>query len=216
MHPPPILKKRVLTLIGKKCVCGMEKVEIANPAPLGLAGFGMTTVILSFINAEIITADAMGVVLALAVAYGGGAQLLAGMWEFRKGNTFAATAFSSFGAFWLSFYLIQIADPAPASIGIAIYLLMWGIITFYLWIGTFYLDRALFLVFLTLWITFFFLALGDFGMSSMGVVGGWIGLLCGIIALYTSAAEVINATAKREILPVGRAIKESKGSDLSD
>lgn len=190
-------------------MCGMERGEIANPAPLGLAGFGMTTVILSFINAGIITAEAMGVVLALAVAYGGGAQLLAGMWEFRKGNTFAATAFSSFGAFWLSFYLIETADHTPAAVGVALYLLMWGVFTFYLWIGTFYLNRALFFVFLTLWITFLFLALGDFGIDGMGVVGGWIGLLCGLIALYTSAAEVINATAGRELLPIGKPIKQA-------
>lgn len=187
----------------------MAKGEIANPAPLGLAGFGLTTVILSLINASILTADAIGVVLALAVAYGGGAQLLAGMWEFRKGNTFAATAFTSFGAFWLSFYLIETADPAPAAAGVAVYLLMWGVITFYLWIGTFYLNRALFFVFLTLWITFILLALGDFGVSGMGIVGGWVGLLCGLIALYTSAAEVINATAGREVLPIGKAIKSS-------
>lgn len=186
--------------------------EIANPAPLGLAGFGLTTVILSLINAEVLTAEAMGVVLALAVAYGGGAQFLAGMWEFRKGNTFAAMAFSSYGAFWLSFYLVE--KFAPAAEGVAVYLLLWGVITFYLWIGTFFLNRALFFIFLTLWITFVLLALGDFGLGGIGIVGGWVGLLCGLIALYTSAAEVINFSAGRVLLPVGRAYKQAGSTGL--
>lgn len=185
---------------------------ISNPAPLGLAGFGLTTVILSLVNAGVLTEEAMGVVLALAIAYGGGAQLLAGMWEFKTGNTFAATAFSSYGAFWLSFYFVEKFAPAPE--GVAVYLLMWGVITFYLWVGTFYLNKSLFFVFLTLWITFLFLALGDFGLGAMGIVGGWIGILCGLIALYTSAAEVINFSAGKVLLPVGKAYKQAGGADL--
>ncbi|HLR08775.1 MAG TPA: acetate uptake transporter [Bacillota bacterium] len=181
--------------------------HIANPAPLGLAGFGLTTVILSLINAEMLTAEAMGVVLSLAVAYGGGAQFLAGMWEFQKGNTFAATAFSSYGAFWLSFFFIQKFFES-ALVGVAVYLLLWGVITFYLWIGTFYLNKALFYIFLFLWITFVLLALGDFGITSLGIAGGWVGLLTGLIALYTSAAEVINFAAGREVLPVGEPFKQ--------
>src|SRR5690625_2000176 len=96
--------------------------QTANPAPLGLASFGLTTVILSLVNANVLSAEAMGVVLALALAYGGGAQLLAGMWEFRTGNTFAAMAFTSYGAFWLSFYLIQTTDTVVSDIGIGVYL----------------------------------------------------------------------------------------------
>jgi uncharacterized protein len=182
-----------------------NEVKIADPGPLGLAGFGITTCILSLINAGVLEAGAMGVVLGLALAYGGGAQLLAGMWEFRKGNTFGATAFTSYGAFWISFYFIVKAEPTA---GVAWYLLFFGILTFYLWIGSFYLNRALFWVFLTLTLTFFLLAIGDFGAPAIGRIGGWVGEICGLIALYTSAAVVINATAGKTVLPVGGPIKE--------
>lgn len=181
-----------------------EQNKIADPGPLGLAGFGLTTCILSLINAGILSAEAMGVVLALAVAYGGGAQILAGMWEFKKGNTFGATAFTSFGAFWLSYYFIVKAEPGA---GVAWFLLFFGILTFYLWIGSFYVNKALFLVFLTLTVTFFLLAIGDFGVAGFGIMGGWVGLLTGLIALYTSAAGVINDTAGKIVLPVGNPIK---------
>lgn len=177
-----------------------ERVTIADPGPLGLAGFGVTTVILSLINAGVISVGALGVVLGLALAYGGGAQLLAGMWEFRKGNTFGATAFTSYGAFWISFYFIAKAAP---SAGMGVYLLMFGILTFYLWIGTFYLNKALFFVFLTLWLAFVFLALGEFKVMG-SQVGGWIGLVCGILALYTSFAGVLNSVAGRTVISVGK------------
>lgn len=177
-----------------------DEVKIADPGPLGLAGFGVTTVILSLINAGITSADAMGVVLGLALAYGGGAQLLAGMWEFRKGNTFGATAFSSYGAFWISFYFIIHAGAPRAGLGI--YLLMFGVLTFYLWFGTFYLNRALFLVFLCLWLAFLFLALAQFGVMGPQL-GGWLGFVCGLLALYTSAAGIVNPLAGHTVLPIG-------------
>jgi len=179
---------------------------IANPAPLGLAGFGLTTVLLSLVNAGVLPSGAMGMVLALAIIYGGTCQLLAGMWAFREGNTFAATAFSSYGAFWISFYLL---NHFNASAGIGAYLIFWGLITFYLWFGTFYMNRALFLVFLTLWVTFVLLAIGEWGASNVGHIGGWVGLLCGLLALYTSAAEVLNETAGRVILPIGKPMARS-------
>lgn len=182
-----------------------EGIKIADPAPLGLAGFGVTTCILSLINAHVTNSAALGVVLGLALAYGGGAQLLAGMWEFRKGNTFGATAFSTYGAFWIAFYYIE--KTAPAA-GVGVFLMFFGIVTLFLWIGTFYLNKALFFVFLTLWVAFLFLALHGFGLIG-SQVGGWIGLLCGIIALYTSFATVINATAGRVIMPVGKAFAKS-------
>lgn len=183
--------------------------KMADPGPLGLAGFGITTVILSLINAGVVDGKALtGVVLGLALAYGGGAQLLAGMWEFKNGNTFAGVAFSSYGAFWLSFvYIVRSGNLA----GIGIYLLMWGIFTFYLWIGTFYLNKALFYVFLTLWLAFLFLALNGFGYMS-STVGGWIGLVCGILALYTSFAGVLNNVAGHTVLPVGKPMRQPTSS----
>ncbi|QSO47672.1 acetate uptake transporter [Alicyclobacillus mengziensis] len=183
-----------------------SKVTIADPGPLGLAGFGITTVILSLINAGVTSAGALGVVLGLALVYGGGAQLLAGMWEFKKGNTFGATAFTSYGAFWIAFYFIIHAAPKA---GMGVFLLMFGILTFYLWIGTFYLNRALFFVFLTLWLAFLFLALGSFGVMG-SQAGGWIGFVCGVLALYTSAAGVINSVAGHVVLPVGSPISQPK------
>ncbi len=185
-----------------------DSVKIADPGPLGLAGFGITTCILSLINAGVTSAEAMGVVLGLALAYGGGAQLLAGMWEFRKGNTFGATAFTSYGAFWIAFYLIIHAKPGA---GIGVFLLFFGILTFYLWIGTFYLNRALFFVFLPLWIAFALLCLNGFGLIG-SQAGGWVGLVCGLLALYTSAATVLNSVAGKTVLPLGKPLVEAAPS----
>jgi len=178
-----------------------EQSKIADPGPLGLVGFGITTCILSLVNAGVTSADAMGVVLGLALAFGGGAQLLAGMWEFKKGNTFGATAFSSYGAFWIAFYFILHANPPKAGLGV--FLFFFGVLTLYLWFASFYLNRALFLLFLTLALAFFLLALAQFGVFPNAHIGGWVGLVCGLIALYTSAAGVINTTAGRVVLPLG-------------
>ncbi|WP_067620663.1 acetate uptake transporter [Alicyclobacillus acidiphilus] len=179
--------------------------KIADPGPLGLAGFGITTCVLSLVNAGVTSSNALGVVLGLALAYGGGVQLLAGMWEFRKGNTFGATAFSSYGAFWIAFYFIEKAAPQA---GIGVFLLFFGILTLFLWFGSFYLTKALNFVFLTLWIAFLLLALNGFGLIS-STAGGWVGLLCGLLALYTSFATVINATAGTTILPLGKPFAKS-------
>lgn len=186
-----------------------NEIKIGDPGPLGLAGFGITTCILSLVNAGVLEATSLGVVLALAVAYGGGAQILAGMWEFRKGNTFGATAFTSYGAFWISFYLI--VKAAPAAQGVGTFLLFFGIFTFFLWIGTFYVNRALFLIFLVLTVTFFLLALGEFGIISSHI-GGWLGLVTGLLAIYTSAATVINETAGHTVLPIGKPIIKATNS----
>ncbi|GEO25056.1 hypothetical protein AAC03nite_08410 [Alicyclobacillus acidoterrestris] len=189
-----------------------QQVKIGDPGPLGLAGFGITTCILSLINAHVTSANALGVVLGLALVYGGTCQLIAGMWEFRKGNTFGATAFSSYGGFWLAFYFIEKAAPQA---GLGVFLLFFGILTFFLWLGTFYLNRALFFVFLTLWIAFGLLALNGFGVIG-SQAGGWVGLLCGAIALYTSFATVVNETAGHTVLPLGESIrKASNGTNVS-
>ena len=179
----------------------------ANPAPLGLAGFGLTTVVLSAINAGLLPREAISGVVPLAFAYGGLGQILAGSWEYKSGNTFGMVAFTSYGLFWWWWALLQwtvgagwMKPPAPSGVGIT--LLMWGVLTFCLWIATFRLNRAVWLVFLTLWITFFLLAGGDLGLGT-GAIGGWVGLLCGLLALYTAFAEVLNATFGYAALPLG-------------
>lgn len=182
----------------------------ANPAPLGLIGFGLTTVILSLINAGVLPQAGNEVVIPLALAYGGLIQLIAGILEFKTGNTFGVVAFLSYGAFWWWFALLLLLGTngvlslKGADTTIAATLLGWGVFTMYMWIGTFSLNRALWLVFLTLWVTFYLLGLGAlFHISGLSHAGGWVGIACGSLAAYTSFALVTNATAGRSVLPVG-------------
>ena len=186
------------------------QVKPANPAPLGLAGFGLTTVVLSSINAGLLPKDALPAVVPLAFAFGGLAQILAGMLEFRNGNTFGTVAFTSYGLFWWWWALLQwtvgaglIAPPSAAGLGVT--LLMWGVFTFGMWISTFRSNRAVWSVFLLLWITFLLLAGGDLGLGTSRL-GGWVGLACGLDAMYVSFAEVTNGTFGRDVLPLGSPI----------
>jgi uncharacterized protein len=189
------------------------QVKPANPAPLGLAGFGLTTVVLSSINAGLLPKDALPAVVPLAFAFGGVAQILAGMMEYKNGNTFGTVAFTSYGLFWWWWALLQwtvgahlIAAPSAAGVGVT--LLMWGVFTFGLWISTFRSNRAVWSVFLLLWITFFLLAGGDLGLGT-GRLGGWIGLACGLTAMYVAIAEVTNGTFGRSVLPLGAPLLKS-------
>jgi succinate-acetate transporter protein len=184
---------------------------IADPAPLGLAGFGVTTLLLSLINAKILPVTVEVLVLSLALPFGGLAQLLAGMWAFRRGNTFAATAFTSFAAFWISYYLLVVVflplvkTPGPTDVAnfIGWYLLAWGIFTGYMFIASLAGARAVQLVFVLLTVTFVLLAIGKFGTGSSGItqVGGYFGLGTAAAALYASFADVTNASFKRRVLP---------------
>jgi len=179
--------------------------KLANPAPLGLIGFATTTWLLSMINAGWMSADGMGIVLVMAFAYGGTAQFIAGILEYPKGNTFGFVAFSSYGAFWWTFALFveYFHGKTPAGF-VGWYLLLWGIFTFYMWIATFRLNKAVMLVFLFLWITFVLLAFGEFaGSSFLHHLGGYVGLVTAVVAAYLSAAEVINDVNGRTVLPVG-------------
>jgi uncharacterized protein len=178
--------------------------SIADPAPLGLAGFALTTFVLSMFNAGLVSKAGEPVVLGLALAYGGGAQVLAGMWEFRKGNTFGATAFSSFGAFWISYwaFVAFFAKGVPAT-AVGLYLIAWGIFTFYMWIASFRTTTAVMVVFLLLWITFVLLGIGDAAARpSVTKLGGWFGLATAVAAWYASFAAVANFTFGRELVPV--------------
>ncbi len=179
--------------------------KFANPAPLGLIGFASTTWLLSMINAGWVSADGLGVVLAMAVAYGGTAQALAGILAYIRGNTFATVAFLSYGAFWWSFVLfVKLFLGKTPEPFVGWYLFVWGVFTFYMWIASFRHNMVLQLVFLTLWITFFLLAIGKwFGADLIGTLGGYMGLICALLAAYLSAAEVINGDYQREVLPVG-------------
>lgn len=181
-------------------------VSIADPGPLGLAGFAMTTFMLSLVNNQVLVAS-KGVldVLPLALIYGGLAQLLAGMWEFRKGNTFGAVAFSSYGAFWIAVYVLLTKFSAGFlySTGWGYFLLAWTIFTFYMWIGSFKTSGAVFMVFLTLTATFAILCAGTFSNSTTTIkAGGDVGLITAIFAWYASFAAVVNSTFKKTVLPV--------------
>jgi succinate-acetate transporter protein len=182
---------------------------IADPGPLGLAAFAMTTFFLSSVNAGWLPASVEGVVLGLALFYGGIVQVLAGMWEFAKGNTFGAVAFSSYGAFWLSFwYLVahtdlSAAEKADAGKGVGFFLLGWTIFTLYMLVCSLRTNTVLVTVFALLFVTFLFLTLGKLLPSTtMTTVGGYIGLLTAAGAWYGSMAGVMNATVKRVVLPV--------------
>jgi hypothetical protein len=182
----------------------------ANPAALGLVGFGLTTILLSLVNAGVLPAAGEGVVIPLALTYGGLIQLIAGVLEFKVGNTFGMTAFLSYGAFWWWFAIMLLMghggmiDLKAAGPTIGVALLLWGVLTLYLWVATFRLSRMLFLVFLTLWVTFFLLGLGAaLGQSGLSHLGGWLGLVCGSLAVYGSFAITTNFAFGRTVLPLG-------------
>jgi succinate-acetate transporter protein len=182
----------------------------ANPAALGLVGFGMTTVLLSLINAGVLPVGGEGVVIPLALAYGGFIQILAGLLEFKLGNTFGMTAFLSYGAFWwwfaflLLFAHVGMIDISGAGPTVGVALLLWGLLTLYLWVSTFKLPRILFLIFLTLWVTFLLLGLGGImAAPALSHAGGWLGLVCGSLAIYGSFGLVTNATWGRTVIPLG-------------
>ncbi|HEX3801547.1 MAG TPA: acetate uptake transporter [Solirubrobacteraceae bacterium] len=183
----------------------------ANPAPLGLMGFGLTTLVLSFVNANVIGGGpgTFPIVLGMAIAFGGFAQLLAGMWEFRTGNTFGAVAFTSFGAFWISFYFLvsyNVAELPKTEVAAALglYLWMWGIFTALLFLCTFASPRALQLLFLLLAVTFILLGIGNSGShNSIIHAGGYVGIATGAVALYIATADIMQAVYKRSVLPVG-------------
>jgi uncharacterized protein len=181
----------------------------ADPGPLGLAAFALTTFVLSMYNANLVNHASETVVLGLALAYGGIAQLLAGMWEFRTGNTFGAVAFSSYGAFWISFFvLVQfeakgIKDATALGHGVGLYLWAWGIFTTYMFMASLRTTAAVSLVFLLLAITFILLGIGNSGTNTNIIKwGGYIGIATAVAAWYASFAAVTNSTFGRTILPV--------------
>lgn len=187
-----------------------EQAKIADPGPLGLAAFAATTCVLSTFNANLITDKSLiAVVLPLALFYGGLAQLLAGMWEFRKGNTFGATAFGSFGAFWLSYaayakFVVPGLPAATANQATGLYLLVWAVFTIYMTVAATRTTGAILAVFVTLSATFVVLCVAEFAQSPNTVkAGGWLGLLTAVCAWYASFAGVTAFTHKRALIPTG-------------
>jgi succinate-acetate transporter protein len=179
----------------------------ANPAPLGLLCFALTTVLLSAHNAGLIALDAA--ILAMALFYGGASQIIAGIFEWRKANTFASTAFISYGAFWLTIAGIVLLPKLglaekPNGATMAAYLGLWGLISFVLFIGTLRLNRALQVVFFLLWVAFALLAVGDLIESPLlKQIGGWEGIALGFAAMYTGLAQVLNEVYGRVVWPLG-------------
>jgi len=190
---------------------------VANPAPLGLAGFALTTFVLSVVNANWFASGVAGIVVALALAYGGLAQLLAGMWEFKAGNTFGATAFTSFGAFWLSYVAILIPGTGVAASLVAtnqlhqalgIYLIAWGIFTTIMFLGTLRINMGLIVLFALLALTFYALGLNELTAAgdpngAFKIIGGYLGIITAIVAWYNALAGLLNSGKSAFTLPLG-------------
>jgi succinate-acetate transporter protein len=188
--------------------------KLANPAPLGLLGFGMTTVLLNLHNAGLFGLDTM--ILAMGLAYGGLAQVIVGIMEFKKGNTFGTVAFTSYGLFWWSLVALLVLPSfqftgiaAPTEVAMAAYFFMWGLFTFAMFFGTLKTNRALQFVFMSLAILFFMLTIRDltgnpvlFGTFTFGNLTGIEGIICGLSAVYLALAEVLNEAHKKTVLPI--------------
>ena len=187
----------------------MGDLKLANPAALGLGGFALTTFILNVVNSGLISADNLGMVLPIGIFYGGLAQFCAGMWEFKRGDTFGATCFSSFGAFWIGIALMMILEstgvisPVPRE-GMAVLFIAWGIFTAYATIASLRVNRAVTSIFVTLVILFFMLAAGEWNVT-VHKIAGYEGIICALIAWYTAAAVLINTLFERDVLPLGKA-----------
>lgn len=189
-------------------VSRMEIVDkSANPAPLGLVGFGMTTILLNIHNAGFYPLNSM--IMGMGIAVGGIAQVIAGILESKKNNTFGTTAFTLYGFFWISlvitwtFPALGVADSSSAF-AMGFYLLLWGIFTFGMFIGTLKINRALQVVFLSLTVLFLLLAIGDFsGSHLIKRIAGFEGIFCGFSALYAAIAQVLNEVYKKEVMPIG-------------
>ncbi|MCP4075000.1 MAG: hypothetical protein GY744_02290 [Gammaproteobacteria bacterium] len=179
----------------------------SNPAPLGLMGFGMTTVLLNFHNAGIFNLGSM--ILAMGFFYGGFAQIIAGLMEWKKGNTFATTAFTSYGFFWMSLVMLVVLPKmglveAPENSAMVAYLAMWGVFTGVLFIATLRISRALQFVFGSLTLLFFLLAFGDLtGSQTIKLIAGYEGIICGFSAIYTALAQVLNEVYGKTVMPIG-------------
>jgi len=182
----------------------------SNPAPLGLLGFGMTTVLLNLHNAGLYELNSM--IIGMGIFVGGIAQIIAGIQEWKKNNTFGATAFTAYGSFWISLVTIWLlprtsfgADLKSDEVSMGWYLLMWGLFTAFMFVGTLRLNKALQVVFGTLVLLFLLLAIGDFtGIKAFKIVAGIEGIVCGLSAIYACAAQILNEVYGKSVLPLGK------------
>ena len=194
----------------------------ADPGPLGLAGFALTTFVLSMFNANLVSRAGEPVVLGLALAYGGLAQFAAGMWSFRRGDTFAALAFTSYGAFWLSYwalvaFFVKLIPESHAGAAIGLFLWAWGIFTVLLWIGSFTRTAAVNAVLFALAVTFILLGIGNAGADdSIVKAGGWAGLVTAVLAWYTALGELLEANLGRAVLPLIPLRKGGRAPSLAE
>jgi succinate-acetate transporter protein len=183
-----------------------------NPAPLGLLGFGMTTVLLNIHNAGFYPLNTM--ILAMGIFYGGICQIIAGIMEWKKGNTFATAAFTSYGAFWLLLVALLLMPKvglgtATSEGAMAAFFFMWGLFTLVMFIGTLKLNKALMFVFGSLAVLFFLLCIRDAtGSSVVGKIAGYEGIICGLSAIYTALAQVLNEVYGRIVWPIGPVVKK--------
>ncbi|MGB8780161.1 MAG: acetate uptake transporter [Candidatus Bathyarchaeia archaeon] len=186
--------------------------KLANPAPLGLLAFGLTTVLLNLFNAGLLLSTSLSMILAMGLAYGGLAQIIAGAMEFKKGNTFGTVAFSSYGFFWWSLvFLILLPDLVSGlpnsfadSQAMAAYFFMWGLFTFAMFFGTLKANRAIQFVFMSLAILFFMLTASQItGNATLLKITGYEGVVCGLSAVYLGLAEVLNEAHGKAFLPIG-------------
>ncbi len=182
--------------------------KLSNPAPLGLMGFGMTTVLLNIHNAGFFKLGAM--IMAMGIFYGGMAQIIAGILEFKKGNTFGTTAFTSYGLFWMTLVFVFLAPklglPSPPAAFLGWYLFFWGLFTFFMMFATLKKNFTLFFIFLSLTILFWLLAIGHWTTDATAdliiKIAGWEGIICGLSAIYLAMAEVINENLGKTVLPI--------------
>ncbi|KXB08600.1 hypothetical protein AKJ56_00835 [candidate division MSBL1 archaeon SCGC-AAA382N08] len=194
----------------------MSSKNIANPAPLGLAGFGFTTILLNLVNAGLIgTSTEVTLVLTMGLFFGGLCQFVAGYWAYKLDEVFPATAFSAYGAFWetFAFYLLltqvfELVEPA-AGTGLGAYLILWGIFTFYMWINSFYHNWNLVGVFGTLWVLFFLLGVhGFYGGNSLLQLAGWLGIVCGSWAVWTSFCFIFQEHTDIKLPGIGKPLQK--------
>lgn len=187
----------------------MTDSKLANPGALGLGAFALTTFVLNIVNAGLVSANNLGMVLPLGLFYGGLAQFAAGMWEMKRGDTFGATCFSSFGAFWMAVALMVLLEnigaiPTVPREGMAVLFIAWGIFTFYATIASVKVAKGVTAIFVALTLLFFLLAIGEWS-PTVHKIAGYEGIATALIAWYCSAAILINTVHAREVLPLGAA-----------